>query len=456
MKKNQFCIVGFLLSFISLLFTIRVTKVLYYSDIDKMSMLQNITYLSSDYFDGRLTGTQENFETSMYIKNIFEKNGLSPIGKTYLDSFEVTYPNKIEGEPSLIVKNDFGDIIHTFKYGEDYKEDMMSFRDRETLFSKNNLPLFTSHSINIQSGSKNIIFYSPKSDDLNFRSSFDVLSDFSLVILVKKDTLESLKKYINEGYYIYVSIPFTEKTSVSNNVSGIIHGKNKDLPPLILTAHFDGLGSDSYGNVYPGALDNASGTSLLIEIMNFLSSLPKPDRDIIFVFFNAEELGLIGSKSFVSKYESLLKNGTNINFDMIGVKNFPLSLLYSKDNDNSKKFTEKITKYITQSNQDYNILYENSSDHASFQDICAVSITLIHSNIDMIHTSQDTISNINMNSVNDVFKISMNMISDLVYSKTFYIKYSIPLSLFLLSLSLIFLSLIFNSGKVKKLKLPVN
>ena len=86
------------------------------------------------------------------------------------------------------------------------------------------------------------------------------------------------------------------------NVVGMIPGVNRDVnaQPVILGAHYDHLGIDSEtGEIHPGADDNASGVSVLIEVATKLSRGFTPQRPILFVAFTGEESGLIGSQHFV-------------------------------------------------------------------------------------------------------------------------------------------------------------
>ncbi len=63
------------------------------------------------------------------------------------------------------------------------------------------------------------------------------------------------------------------------------------------------------------ANDNTSGVTTLLEIME---KLPENLRDkAAFVFFDNEELGLIGSSSFYSKHKGVMKNKLLINFDCV-------------------------------------------------------------------------------------------------------------------------------------------
>ena len=68
---------------------------------------------------------------------------------------------------------------------------------------------------------------------------------------------------------------------------------------VILSAHVDHLGRK--GDVlYPGADDNASGVAMLLEAARSFAEAPdRPRRSIMFVGFDLEEAGLIGSNYFV-------------------------------------------------------------------------------------------------------------------------------------------------------------
>lgn len=103
--------------------------------------------------------------------------------------------------------------------------------------------------------------------------------------------------------------PFNYRTGILNiggtNVAGIIPGSDPGLKDeyIILGAHFDHLGWKFKGGdtvVYNGADDNASGTASIIEIgRNLASTQELLGRSIVFVAFDGEESGLVGSKHFL-------------------------------------------------------------------------------------------------------------------------------------------------------------
>ncbi len=87
------------------------------------------------------------------------------------------------------------------------------------------------------------------------------------------------------------------------NVVGMIPGVNRKLSgsPVVIAAHYDHLGIDlESGRHYPGADDNASGISILIEVAGQLSRAFTPQRPILFVAFTGEESGLLGSQYFIN------------------------------------------------------------------------------------------------------------------------------------------------------------
>ncbi|HRH43499.1 MAG TPA: M28 family peptidase [Pyrinomonadaceae bacterium] len=100
------------------------------------------------------------------------------------------------------------------------------------------------------------------------------------------------------------------------NVVGFIKGKKNPEKYIVITAHYDHVGINK-GNVFNGADDNASGTAALFAMAKYFSK-NQPANSLIFVAFDAEEMGLQGSKYFVAnlpvKKETIL---INLNMDMI-------------------------------------------------------------------------------------------------------------------------------------------
>ena len=92
----------------------------------------------------------------------------------------------------------------------------------------------------------------------------------------------------------------------SSNVIAKLPGRDPTLKNeyVVLSAHIDhiGIGAPINGdNIYNGAMDNGSGSALLLDEANELKShSEKLRRSILFVFVTGEEKGLLGSKYFAA------------------------------------------------------------------------------------------------------------------------------------------------------------
>ena len=89
---------------------------------------------------------------------------------------------------------------------------------------------------------------------------------------------------------------------------------------VVFTAHFDHLGHMGKNTFFPGANDNASGTSMVLDfIRNYASSSEKQKYSYAFILFSGEEAGLLGSYYYVSDpLFPLQKIKILINLDMVG------------------------------------------------------------------------------------------------------------------------------------------
>jgi Zn-dependent M28 family amino/carboxypeptidase len=92
------------------------------------------------------------------------------------------------------------------------------------------------------------------------------------------------------------------ETITSYNVVGILPGTARPDETVIYTAHHDHLGiglPDANGDrIYNGALDNATGTSHLIEQARAFAKKPRTERSVVFLVVAAEEKGLLGSEYY--------------------------------------------------------------------------------------------------------------------------------------------------------------
>ncbi len=90
----------------------------------------------------------------------------------------------------------------------------------------------------------------------------------------------------------------------SENVVAVLEGSDPSLRReyVVLSAHLDHLGTGAAvggDSIYNGALDNASGVAVMLEVARRLSADGRrPKRSVLFVALTAEERGLLGSDVF--------------------------------------------------------------------------------------------------------------------------------------------------------------
>ncbi|MGH7620304.1 MAG: M28 family metallopeptidase, partial [Gemmatimonadaceae bacterium] len=106
----------------------------------------------------------------------------------------------------------------------------------------------------------------------------------------------------------------------SHNVVAKVEGTDKKDEYVVYTAHWDHLGRDTTlkgDQIYNGAIDNASGSSSLLEIARAYTKLKTPPRrSILFLSVTAEEKGLVGAKFYATQpLYPLTKTVANINMD---------------------------------------------------------------------------------------------------------------------------------------------
>ncbi len=169
------------------------------------------------------------------------------------------------------------------------------------------------------SGNLNILLNVREADILFFGSEYS----FSDVIEMHNNN--SIKSFDLKTKMRFRGV-FKERDFISPNVIGMIEGTDPELKNtyLIISAHYDhlGIGEPVMGDsIYNGALDNAVGVSVLLELARSFSLLEsKSKRSIIFITTTGEEKGLLGSIYYTDNpLVPLYKTIANINIDGIAM-----------------------------------------------------------------------------------------------------------------------------------------
>jgi Zn-dependent M28 family amino/carboxypeptidase len=144
-------------------------------------------------------------------------------------------------------------------------------------------------------------------------------------------------KAIPLGVRIRGHIPTTVQKIVTKNVIGIVEGSDPALKSeaVLFTAHWDhlGTGKSAVGTsaIYNGALDNATGCGVLLEMARaWASQKPQPKRSALFLAATAEESGLLGATYYAAHPTIPLgKTAINLNFDTVLPLGVPESIVVS-------------------------------------------------------------------------------------------------------------------------------
>ncbi len=111
--------------------------------------------------------------------------------------------------------------------------------------------------------------------------------------------------------------PFEFRDNKGVNLVARIEGTKTADQYVVLSAHLDHLGVRK-GQVYPGADDDASGVSAVLGMAAYLQA-HRPDHSVLIVFFDGEEIGLVGSRAFVADPSiPLEKIRMDLSLDMVG------------------------------------------------------------------------------------------------------------------------------------------
>ena len=161
---------------------------------------------------------------------------------------------------------------------------------------------------------------------------------------------------------------------LSKNVAGMLQGTGDSDEVIIIGAHYDHLGYGEFGSLYRGEVkrihngadDNASGTTGLLELAQYLSE-NRPATDILFIAFSGEEMGLLGSAHYANNPTIDLDNAlVMINMDMIGRMNQDKKLIIF-GNGTAEKW-EEINTIANTDSLDLDLVEDGTgaSDHTSF------------------------------------------------------------------------------------------
>jgi len=236
--------------------------------------------LTSPYFWGRGYTNDGMSKAADFLASEFKSYGLEPMeGKSFFQQFSYpvnTFPGKLEvniNGKELVPGKDF--IVAPESVGVKGSGELeRRITEKDSFTFINAKEKFIVH--------------------LEDKLTMDLSPEVAQYAMINVD-----RKSIN-------GLPVNFKVNIENkflknfkaaNICGIVKGTAKPDSFIFITAHYDhlgGLGRDTY---FPGANDNASGVSLLLNLAHYYAKNPQR-YSIGFILFAGEEAGLIGSKYY--------------------------------------------------------------------------------------------------------------------------------------------------------------
>lgn len=215
-----------------------------------------------------------------------------------------------------------------------------------------------------------------------------------------KEALQKLGLQVQEQEQLGINKKWRSATK-TKNIYAVIKGADNHSKSLLLLSHYDSSPHSSLG-----ASDDGSGVVTIIEgIRAFLANNPKPKNDIIILFTDAEELGLLGADAFVNKNDLIKNVGLVLNFEARGSGGPSYMLLETNGGNQNliKAFNKAKSNYPVANSLMYSIykMLPNDTDLTVFREdgnINGFNFAFIGDHFDY-HTAQDSYDRLDRNTL---------------------------------------------------------
>lgn len=175
------------------------------------------------------------------------------------------------------------------------------------------------------------------------------------------------------------------------NVLGRLRGTDNSRA-LMLSGHYDSVSTG------PGASDDGSGVAAILETVRALKSGPPLKNDVIVLFTDAEEVGLLGAQAFMNEHPWAKDVGLVLNFEARG--NSGAATMFETSNGNGWLIGEfaKAAPYPLANSLSYEIykILPNDTDLTVFKrdGMAAMNFAFLEG-VTHYHTALDNVESIN-------------------------------------------------------------
>ncbi len=289
---------------------------------DKEYAKKCIKKLSSNSLHGRGYVKKGSEKAAKFIANQFEDIGLLAFESGYFQPFNFSvnsFPGKmkleidghkldsgydflisanspgIKGEFPVHLLSSFSSKENLLKTIDSYKKDFVLVIDKSQ---------FTNLSLDEKKEFSTLLFtiqnfgYGKVRAIVELTTEKLTWSGSTKLVELPKFIIQKEKVHIDESSLLYFNVQHKFHSDYKgDNVIAYLPGDRSDSV-LLVTAHYDHLGRMGRKSIFPGANDNASGVSMMLNLAKELKAENRK-YDIVFIAFAGEEIGLLGSAYFV-------------------------------------------------------------------------------------------------------------------------------------------------------------
>lgn len=361
----------------------------------------------------RVAGTPGNDAAADYIASEFAKSGLQVTRQTFPfqgwedrgTSVEIVSPQNEKMEAQAIQYSVGGNVegevalVPGIGSRDDFSK--VNVRGKIALVKRGTLQFGVKAQNAAEVGATAILIYNdaPTIFSGTLRDKVTVPT----IALSGKSAAELLK-VLNDGR---VSVKIASDSGVvdrvGHNVIGTLKGKSDET--IVLGGHYDSVSAG------PGAGDNGSGTATVLELARVIASKPQPQHTLVFMAFDAEELGLLGSRAYVDQLSDaqLKQMRAMLNFDMLGAGGGPLLLMGNGDAALLARSSAQQLQIEAHNAQ----MPENAgSDHQSFARR-GVDTVFFMRDYNLLHTPDDTIDQVKVQYLEEAGRVAERLIERL-------------------------------------------
>jgi peptidase M28-like protein len=312
------------------------------AQFDSRAAFDTLSRLADPSMEGRHVGTDGELKGAQYIAGLFEADGLKPGGDSggYLQSFPMTIEEQAS-TPTLEISNKAGEK-HALKLRDDFRPVFGGSggagdasgpglfvppdADLKTLDLKGKVLFVLNRGslrelitrardqgavgVIVPTGEQPILKSEGRAPDAN-AIPVALVSQTGAAALLEGSghTRDDLNEAVRNNQPLssfplqwtityHVSLKSPAKID-AHNVVGVLPGR-PGSKAILVGAHYEEIGPDPDGAVYPAANDNASGVAVMLELATLLHKRGiQPAQTIIFAAWSGHEEGLFGSRYYL-------------------------------------------------------------------------------------------------------------------------------------------------------------